>query len=53
MLGVGEKFPDFKVTATVSLEKGKEFKEITNEDYSGQVEGLFLLAERFHFRVSD
>ena len=32
MLGIGEKFPDFSVTATVSLEKGKEFKTITDRD---------------------
>ena len=53
MLSVGEQFPDFNVTATVSLEKDKEFKNITNEDYSGQVEGLLLLAEGFHLRLPD
>jgi len=36
MLGVGGKFPDYSVTATVSLEKGKEFKTITNDDYAGK-----------------
>ena len=40
MLGVGEKFPDFNVTATVSLEKGKEFKDITDKDYAA-VSGRF------------
>lgn len=29
MLGIGQKFPEVKVQACVSLEKGKEFKEIT------------------------
>ena len=31
MLGVGEKFPEFRTKATVSLDKGKEFTEITND----------------------
>ncbi len=33
MLGVGEKFPEFKKLATVSLEHGKEFTTITSEDH--------------------
>lgn len=49
MLGVGEKFPDFKVTATVSLEKGKEFKEITNEDYPGKWKIYFFWPKDFTF----
>lgn len=49
MLGVGEKFPDFKVTATVSLEKGKEFKEITNEDYPGKWKVYFFWPKDFTF----
>jgi len=49
MLGVGEKFPDFKVTATVSLEKGKEFKEITNEDYAGKWKVYFFWPKDFTF----
>ena len=49
MLGVGEKFPDFKVTATVSLEKGKEFKEITNEDYKGKWKVYFFWPKDFTF----
>jgi lipoyl-dependent peroxiredoxin subunit C len=49
MLGVGEKFPDFKVTATVSLEKGKEFKEITNEDYKGKWKIYFFWPKDFTF----
>ena len=49
MLGVGEKFPDFKVTATVSLDKGKEFKEITNEDYPGKWKVYFFWPKDFTF----
>ena len=49
MLGVGEKFPDFKVAATVSLEKGKEFKEITNEDYAGKWKVYFFWPKDFTF----
>lgn len=49
MLGVGEKFPDFKVTATVSLEKGREFKEITNEDYAGKWKVYFFWPKDFTF----
>jgi alkyl hydroperoxide reductase subunit AhpC len=49
MLGIGEKFPDFKVTATVSLEKGKEFKEITNQDYAGKWKVYFFWPKDFTF----
>jgi lipoyl-dependent peroxiredoxin subunit C len=49
MLGIGEKFPDFKVTATVSLEKGKEFKEITNEDFPGKWKVYFFWPKDFTF----
>jgi len=31
MLTVGDKIPEFKVQAAVSLEKGKEFQEISNK----------------------
>jgi lipoyl-dependent peroxiredoxin subunit C len=49
MLGVGEKFPDFKVTATVSLEKGKEFKELTNENFPGKWKIYFFWPKDFTF----
>jgi peroxiredoxin (alkyl hydroperoxide reductase subunit C) len=49
MLGVGEKFPAFSVTATVSLEKGKEFKTITNEDYKGKWKVYFFWPKDFTF----
>ncbi len=49
MLGVGEKFPTFSVTATVSLEKGKEFKTITNEDFAGKWKVYFFWPKDFTF----
>jgi peroxiredoxin (alkyl hydroperoxide reductase subunit C) len=49
MLGVGEKFPDYSVTATVSLEKGKEFKTITNDDYAGKWKIYFFWPKDFTF----
>ncbi len=33
MLSIGQKFPEFKKTAVVSLEKGNEFYEITSQDH--------------------
>jgi peroxiredoxin (alkyl hydroperoxide reductase subunit C) len=49
MLGVGEQFPDFKLTATVSLKKGEEFKEITNQDYRGKWKVYFFWPKDFTF----
>jgi lipoyl-dependent peroxiredoxin subunit C len=49
MLGVGEQFPDFKLTATVSLKKGEEFKEITNQDYKGRWKVYFFWPKDFTF----
>ncbi len=33
MLGLGQKFPNFKKTSVVSLEKGSEFYDITSQDH--------------------
>lgn len=49
MLGVGEKFPEFSVKATVSLDKGKEFQEITNESYPGKWKVYFFWPKDFTF----
>ena len=49
MLGVGERFPDFSLTATVSLEKGKEFKIITDRDYAGKWKIYFFWPKDFTF----
>ena len=49
MLGVGQKFPAFSVPATVSIEKGKEFKTITNGDYQGKWKVYFFWPKDFTF----
>jgi lipoyl-dependent peroxiredoxin subunit C len=49
MLGVGQQFPAFSVPATVSLEKGKEFATITNEDYKGKWKVYFFWPKDFTF----
>ncbi len=49
MLGIGEKFPSFSVTATVSLEKDKAFKTITDQDYAGKWKVYFFWPKDFTF----
>jgi len=50
MLGVGEKFPDYSVTATVSIDNSdKAFKTITNEDYPGKWKVYFFWPKDFTF----
>ena len=49
MLGVGDKFPAFSVTATVSLEKDKQFKTITDKDYKGKWKVYFFWPKDFTF----
>ena len=51
MLGLGEKFPEFKKQAVVSLEKGKEFYEITSQDHidSGKWMVMFWWPKDFTF----
>ncbi len=51
MLGVGEKFPDFSVQATISTDKdlSKAFKEITNQDYKGKWKLYFFWPKDFTF----
>ncbi|MBV9496133.1 MAG: peroxiredoxin [Acidobacteria bacterium] len=36
MLTVGDTFPQFRLNANVSREKGKEFQEVTNDTYAGK-----------------
>lgn len=36
MLTIGDKFPQFKAQAVVSMEKGKEFQTVTNDSYAGK-----------------
>ncbi len=51
MLGLGQKFPEFKKLATVSLEKGQEFNEVTSEDHKkdGQWMVMFWYPKDFTF----
>ncbi len=49
MLTVGEKFPNFKLNAVVSLEKGKEFQEITERAHRGKWQVIFFWPMDFTF----
>jgi alkyl hydroperoxide reductase subunit AhpC len=52
VLNVGNKFPEFKKTAVVSREKGKEFQEITSESLvndEGQWTVMFWWPKDFTF----
>jgi peroxiredoxin (alkyl hydroperoxide reductase subunit C) len=49
MLTVGDRIPDFKLKAAVSLDKGKEFQEITNKSYPKKWLVLFFWPKDFTF----
>ena len=49
MLGVGHKFPAFSMQATVSLEKGKAFQTITDQDYKDKWKIYFFWPKDFTF----
>jgi alkyl hydroperoxide reductase subunit AhpC len=49
MLGVGEKFPSFSVTATVSTDRSKAFETITDESYPGKWKLYFFWPKDFTF----
>jgi len=51
LLSVGKKFPAFSKTAVVSLEKGKEFSTISNEDHikAGKWLTIFFWPKDFTF----
>src|SRR5579864_413048 len=49
MLSVGEKFPDFSVTATVSRDKNKAFETITHESSPGKWKVFFFWPKDFTF----
>ncbi len=46
---IGEIFPEFKMPAVVSLEKGKEFKEISHNDMKGKWSVVFFWPLDFTF----
>lgn len=49
MLTIGDKLPAFKLQSVVSIEKGKEFAEITETSYSGKWKVLFFWPMDFTF----
>ena len=49
MLTVGDEFPAFKMTGVVSLEKGKEFAEISSEAAAGKWKVVFFWPKDFTF----
>lgn len=49
MLGVGQKFPAFSMTATVSTDKKTAFKPITDQDYKGKWKVYFFWPKDFTF----
>jgi len=49
MLGVGEKFPSFSLTATVSTDPKNAFKTITDLDYAGKWKVYFFWPKDFTF----
>ncbi len=49
MLTVGNKLPDFNLTACVSIDPGKEFTEINNASYPGEWLVLFFWPMDFTF----
>jgi peroxiredoxin (alkyl hydroperoxide reductase subunit C) len=49
MLSVGQTFPSFALTATVSRDKDKAFKTITDADYPGKWKVYFFWPKDFTF----
>jgi peroxiredoxin (alkyl hydroperoxide reductase subunit C) len=49
MLGIGDKFPEFKLKATVSTDQKKAFEEITHESYPGRWKVYFFWPKDFTF----
>ncbi|MCC6262579.1 MAG: peroxiredoxin [Bryobacterales bacterium] len=49
MIGVGSSFPGYSLEACVSLERGKEFKTISNTDFAGKWQVIFFWPMDFTF----
>ena len=49
MLTVGDRFPAFRLKATVSLEHGKEFEVVSGEDQPGRWKVVFFWPKDFTF----
>jgi peroxiredoxin (alkyl hydroperoxide reductase subunit C) len=49
MLGIGQYFPPFKVTATVGLDPKTAFETITNDSFEGKWKVIFFYPKDFTF----
>lgn len=49
MLTVGDRFPEFRLQSVVSLEKDREFEELTHESFPGRWKVVFLWPMDFTF----
>ena len=49
MLSIGDRFPAFKQKAVVSLDKGKEFEEVSSADHPGKWKVVFFWPKDFTF----
>jgi alkyl hydroperoxide reductase subunit AhpC len=49
MLTIGDQFPRFDLTAAVSIEKGREFQQITNDTHAGKWQVVFFWPLDFTF----
>ena len=49
MLTIGDRFPAYKLKAVVSLEKGKEFQDLTSESHPGKWRVVFFWPKDFTF----
>ena len=49
MLTIGDKFPQYKLTAVTSLEKGKEFTKLENDTFKGKWQVVFFWPKDFTF----
>jgi peroxiredoxin (alkyl hydroperoxide reductase subunit C) len=49
MLGVGQKFPEFELTATVSLDRKTAFQTIRHDSYPGKWKVVFFWPKDFTF----
>lgn len=49
MIVPGQKLPDFQTVACVGIEKGKEFKTVSNKDYAGKWLVIYTYPKDFTF----
>lgn len=49
MLSVGSKFPDYKLTSVVSMEKGKQFADLSQDSYKDKWKCYFFWPKDFTF----